>query len=107
MRQAILEAGRVRLRPIVMTTVTTVLGLMPMALGFGRGSDLRAPLAIAVIGGLLSATALTLVVVPVAYDLIEEGRVRFRSAIGLGNMRVAEGPAADPAGELPQQHRIP
>jgi HAE1 family hydrophobic/amphiphilic exporter-1 len=71
LREAILEAGRVRLRPIVMTTVTTVLGLTPMALGIGRGADLRAPLAIAVIGGLISATALTLIVVPVAYDLIE------------------------------------
>ena len=106
LREAILEAGRVRLRPIVMTTVTTVLGLMPMALGFGRGSDLRAPLAIAVIGGLLSATALTLVVVPVAYDLIEEGRVRFRSVVGLGNTRAAERPAGAPAGEPHQQHRM-
>ncbi len=71
LRAAILEAGRVRLRPIVMTTVTTVLGLLPMALGIGRGSDLRAPLAIAVIGGLLVATALTLIVVPVVYQTVE------------------------------------
>jgi hypothetical protein len=84
LRQAILEAGKVRLRPIVMTTVTTVLGLTPMALGLGRGSDLRAPLAVAVIGGLISATALTLIVVPVAYDLIEEGRVKLRTMVGLG-----------------------
>jgi HAE1 family hydrophobic/amphiphilic exporter-1 len=71
LRDAILEAGRVRLRPIVMTTVTTVLGLTPMALGIGRGADLRAPLAIAVIGGLLVATLLTLIVVPVVYSLAE------------------------------------
>jgi HAE1 family hydrophobic/amphiphilic exporter-1 len=77
-RAAILEAGRVRLRPIIMTTVTTVLGLTPMALGIGRGADLRAPLAIAVIGGLISATALTLIVVPVAYDLLESARGRLR-----------------------------
>ncbi|MCH7563524.1 MAG: efflux RND transporter permease subunit [Gemmatimonadetes bacterium] len=70
-REAILEAGRVRLRPIIMTTVTTVLGLSPMALGIGRGADLRAPLAIAVIGGLIVATMLTLIVVPVVYSLIE------------------------------------
>jgi len=89
MRDAILEAGRVRLRPIVMTTVTTVFGLLPMALGLGRGSDLRAPLAIAVIGGLLSATALTLIIVPVAYDLIEDGRVRFRAMIGMGGTESA------------------
>lgn len=84
LREAILEAGRVRLRPILMTTVTTVLGLTPMALGLGRGADLRAPLAVAVIGGLLSSTALTLIVVPVAYDLMEEVRVRVRSALGMG-----------------------
>jgi HAE1 family hydrophobic/amphiphilic exporter-1 len=76
LRDAILEAGRVRLRPIIMTTVTTVLGLTPMALGIGRGSDLRAPLAIAVIGGLVVATALTLIVVPVVYQTIETLRLR-------------------------------
>lgn len=76
LRGAILEAGRVRLRPIVMTTVTTVLGLLPMALGIGRGSDLRAPLAIAVIGGLIVATALTLIVVPVVYQSVESVRMR-------------------------------
>jgi HAE1 family hydrophobic/amphiphilic exporter-1 len=74
LRAAILEAGRVRLRPIVMTTATTVLGLVPMALGIGRGADLRAPLAIAVIGGLAVATALTLIVVPVVYQMFEQGR---------------------------------
>jgi len=76
LRDAILEAGRVRLRPIIMTTVTTVLGLFPMALGIGRGSDLRAPMAIAVIGGLLVATALTLIIVPVVYQTVELTRVR-------------------------------
>jgi HAE1 family hydrophobic/amphiphilic exporter-1 len=83
LRAAILEAGRVRLRPIVMTTVTTVLGLTPMALGLGRGADLRAPLAIAVIGGLISATALTLIVVPVAYDLFEGMRGKLRGFAGM------------------------
>jgi len=76
LRAAILEAGRVRLRPIIMTTVTTVLGLTPMAMGIGRGSDLRAPLAIAVIGGLSVATALTLIVVPVVYQTVEGLRIR-------------------------------
>jgi HAE1 family hydrophobic/amphiphilic exporter-1 len=71
MRDAILEAGRVRLRPIIMTTVTTVLGLTPLALGLGAGADLRAPLAVAVIGGLISATLLTLIVVPVIYATLE------------------------------------
>ena len=83
LRDAILEAGRVRLRPIIMTTVTTVLGLFPMALGIGRGSDLRAPLAIAVIGGLVVATALTLIVVPVVYQTAELARLRLRGQVGL------------------------
>jgi HAE1 family hydrophobic/amphiphilic exporter-1 len=74
-RVAILEAGRVRLRPILMTTVTTVLGLAPMAMGIGRGADLRAPMAVAVIGGLIVATFLTLIVVPVLYSVVEDVRV--------------------------------
>jgi len=79
LRAAIMEAGRVRLRPILMTTATTVLGLTPMALGVGRGADLRAPLAIAVIGGLLVATVLTLIVVPVVYQTVEQARASFVS----------------------------
>ena len=82
LRAAILEAGEVRLRPIVMTTVTTVLGLLPMALGIGRGADLRAPMAISVIGGLLVATALTLIVVPVVYSLVEDARRALRRRMG-------------------------
>jgi HAE1 family hydrophobic/amphiphilic exporter-1 len=74
LRDAILESGRARLRPIIMSSGTTALGLLPMALGLGRGADLRQPLALAVIGGLISSTALTLVVVPVAYTLWEDLR---------------------------------
>ena len=72
--EALQRAGRVRLRPILMTTATTVLGLTPMAIGLGEGSELRAPMALAVIGGLLSSTALTLVVIPVMYRLLDRGR---------------------------------
>lgn len=80
LREAILRAGEVRLRPIVMTTVTTVLGLLPMALGIGRGADLRAPMAVSVIGGLIVATGLTLIVVPVTYSLLEDVRALLPSA---------------------------
>ena len=73
LREAIAEAGRLRLRPIVMTTATTVLGLFPLALGWGAGADLRSPLAVVVIGGLISATFLTLIVVPVVYSLVAAG----------------------------------
>jgi HAE1 family hydrophobic/amphiphilic exporter-1 len=69
-KTALLEAGALRLRPILMTTLTTVLGLMPMALGYGEGAALRQPLAVAVIGGLTLSTLLTLVVIPCAYSLL-------------------------------------
>jgi HAE1 family hydrophobic/amphiphilic exporter-1 len=67
-REALIEAGQVRLRPILMTTLTTVLGLLPMALGWGEGSEVRTPMAITVMGGLLFATLLTLILVPVLYE---------------------------------------
>ena len=73
--EAIREAGKVRLRPILMTTATTVLGLLPMALGFGEGAELRAPLAITVIGGLLTSTILTLVVIPTAYAAFDRKKI--------------------------------
>ena len=70
-REAILMAGQVRLRPILMTTLTTVLGLLPMALGWGEGAEIRAPMAIAVMGGLSFSTLLTLVLIPAAYELVD------------------------------------
>ncbi len=68
---AVINAGRVRLRPILMTTVTTVLGLLPLALGVGEGAEIRRPLAITVIAGLISSTVLTLIVIPVVYTLLD------------------------------------
>jgi HAE1 family hydrophobic/amphiphilic exporter-1 len=73
--EALVEAGRVRVRPILMTTASTVLGLVPMALGLGDGAALRQPLAVAVIGGLALSTLLTLIVIPCAYALFP-GKVR-------------------------------
>ncbi len=72
--QAVAQAGRVRLRPILISTLTTVLGLLPMAFGGGEGSEIRQPLALTIIAGLSSSTLLTLFVVPVLYGLI--GRLR-------------------------------
>lgn len=69
-RAAVVEAGRRRLRPILMTTLTTVIGLLPLALGIGEGADAQAPLARAVIGGLLGSTPITLVLIPVAYWVV-------------------------------------
>lgn len=70
-RDAILEAGPTRLQPILMTTLTTVIGLIPMALGIGEGSEIQMPLALTVIGGLIFGTVLTLVIVPVLYSYTE------------------------------------
>jgi HAE1 family hydrophobic/amphiphilic exporter-1 len=81
-RDAIHAAGRARLRPIVMNTVTAMLGLLPMALGIGPGAELQAPLAVVVFGGLLSATLLTLVVIPVSYDVLDEWAERLRQRRG-------------------------
>ncbi|WP_456428870.1 efflux RND transporter permease subunit [Rhodocaloribacter sp.] len=69
--EAIVEAGRLRLRPILMTTLTTTLGLLPLAVGFGEGAEIRAPMAITVIGGLVVSTMLTLIVIPVMYAALD------------------------------------
>jgi HAE1 family hydrophobic/amphiphilic exporter-1 len=76
LEEALTGAGLARLRPILMTSATTIFGLMPMALGFGEGAELRAPLAVTVIGGLAVATALTLIVIPVVYSLLAGGKIR-------------------------------
>jgi HAE1 family hydrophobic/amphiphilic exporter-1 len=70
-RQALIEAGRVRLRPIMMTTLTTILGLLPMSFAWGEGGEMRAPMAVTVMGGLIFSTALTLVLIPIVYELID------------------------------------
>jgi HAE1 family hydrophobic/amphiphilic exporter-1 len=71
--EALSDAGRARLRPILMTSITTIVALLPMALGLGEGAELRAPLAITVIGGLAVATVLTLIVIPVVYSFFVRG----------------------------------
>ncbi|MEO5962235.1 MAG: efflux RND transporter permease subunit, partial [Thermomonas sp.] len=70
-RTALVEGARSRLRPIVMTTMTALFGFMPLALAFGEGSEVRSPMAITVIGGLLVSTMLTLLVIPIVYDLLD------------------------------------
>jgi hydrophobic/amphiphilic exporter-1 (mainly G- bacteria), HAE1 family len=90
--RAVVEAGRVRLRPILMSTLTTILGLLPLALIPGEGAELRVPLAVPVIGGLVLSTLLTLVVVPVLYRVVELRGERARQAAG------EPGSGAAPAG---------
>ena len=73
--EAVLEAGRIRLRPILMTSVATIIAMMPIALGLGAGSASRRPLGYAIVGGMLFSTVLTLFLVPVVYILLDEARV--------------------------------
>ena len=77
--EAILKAGPIRLRPILMTTLAMILGMLPSALGRGEGGEFRAPISIATIGGLITSTALTLVVVPVAYLLLARLLARIKA----------------------------
>ncbi|MXX62714.1 MAG: efflux RND transporter permease subunit [Holophagales bacterium] len=103
-RRAIVGAGLVRLRPILMTTATTTLGLLPMALGLGQGAEIRTPMALAVIGGLVASTVLTLIVVPTIYEIFE----RLREALSFSRERIARpatanAEAAGPAGAVAPQ----
>ncbi len=92
--EAVIEAGRLRLRPILMTTGTTVLGLLPLALGLGAGAEIQAPLARVVIGGLLASTLVTLVLIPVAYTAATGLVARLRqSRWGAGTEPDEEHPA--------------
>ncbi len=77
--EALREACPVRLRPVLMTSLTVILAMLPAAFGVGAGSDTNGPLAVAVIGGMVSSTLLTLVVVPVVYSLVENGVLRLRA----------------------------
>ena len=70
-REALAQGAESRLRPIVMTTLCTLIGFMPLAIGVGEGAEVRAPMALTVIGGLAVSTLLTLVVIPVVYDLLD------------------------------------
>jgi HAE1 family hydrophobic/amphiphilic exporter-1 len=75
---AIITAAGQRIRPILMTSLTTILSLLPMAIAFGEGASLRAPMAIAVIGGLVTSTLLSLVVIPCVYYLFEQMKKNVR-----------------------------
>ncbi len=83
--KAILEGGKSRLRPIVMTTLTTALGLLPLAIGFGDGAELRAPMAITVIAGLIVSTLLTLIVIPTMYAIMDRKVYKQKPALDQSN----------------------
>jgi predicted RND superfamily exporter protein len=101
-REAVVRAGVVRLRPILMTTLTTVLGLLPLAIGFGEGAELRQPLAVVVSFGLVVSTALTLLVIPAVYAMVPS-TVRTRAeeqeldaVVAQAERLAAAGPAGGP-----------
>jgi HAE1 family hydrophobic/amphiphilic exporter-1 len=76
-KNAILQAGQQRIRPIFMTSITTILALLPLTFGFGESASLRSPMALAVIGGLVTSTLLTLVVIPCVYDILDRIKTLF------------------------------
>ena len=76
-RQAILQAGQQRIRPIIMTSLTTILALLPLTFGLGESASLRSPMALAVVGGLVTSTLLTLIVIPCVYDVLDRFRLLF------------------------------
>lgn len=78
---AIVEAGQQRIRPIIMTTLTTILAMLPMTIGFGEGASLRSPMAIAVIGGLITSTLMSLMVIPCVYYVLEQLKRRIGNRI--------------------------
>jgi hydrophobic/amphiphilic exporter-1 (mainly G- bacteria), HAE1 family len=96
MREALIEAGRIRLRPIMMTSFALIAGMLPVALGAGEGGDFRAPLGRAVIGGLITSTLLTLLVIPTVYEILHDGRTwamgKLRRSLGQGERKPPHGP---------------
>ena len=98
-REALIEAGRVRLRPILMTTFALIAGMIPVALGVGEGADFRAPLGIAVIGGVITSTILTLLVIPTVYEILADSRDWLTAKFSRG--RSLEGPGAADAVRVP------
>jgi len=96
-REALLEAGPVRMRPIVMTTVAMIAGMIPVALARGDGAETRVPMAVAIIGGLVTSTLLTLGVVPVVYSVLDGASQRFRQLFGKRNIETVRVEAVAPA----------
>ena len=81
MRDALIEAGAIRLRPILMTTLALIAGMIPVALGTGEGADFRAPLGRAVIGGTITSTILTLFVIPTVYEILDDWREKLGARV--------------------------
>jgi HAE1 family hydrophobic/amphiphilic exporter-1 len=99
LREALIEAGAIRLRPILMTTFALIAGMIPVALGRGEGAQFRAPLGVAIIGGVLTSTLLTLLVIPTFYEVMDEWRLWLSRRFGFKPPMTAEHPI--PHGAVP------
>ncbi len=104
-RDALIEAGRIRLRPILMTTLALIAGMVPVALGLGEGADFRAPLGRAVIGGVITSTVLTLVVIPTVYEILDEWRERLFARFKRGVAVTAHATAPSPDSAMRRTRR--
>ncbi len=100
LREALIEAGRIRLRPIIMTTLALIAGMIPVAIGAGEGADFRAPLGRAVIGGTITSTLLTLLVIPTFYEIMDQTREWLTERIRriVGPRRAHPAPVPEPGG---------
>ncbi len=99
LREALIEAGAIRLRPILMTTFALIAGMLPIALGTGEGAAFRAPMGVAIIGGVITSTFLTLLVIPTIYEVMDEIRSKLAGKVGFSAPRTAEHPVVAPAGD--------
>ena len=105
-REALIQAGAIRLRPILMTTLALIAGMIPVALGVGEGAEFRAPLGRAVIGGVITSTLLTLVVIPTFYEILDEWREWVFRRFGVYKPRTAEHPIPRGVHPAPAGERI-
>jgi HAE1 family hydrophobic/amphiphilic exporter-1 len=99
LRESLIEAGAIRLRPILMTTFALIAGMLPIALGTGEGAAFRAPMGVAIIGGVITSTFLTLLVIPTIYEVMDEVRSKLAGKVGLAAPHTGEHPVVAPAGD--------
>jgi len=105
-REALIQAGAIRLRPIMMTTLALIAGMIPVALGIGEGAEFRAPLGRAVIGGVITSTLLTLVVIPTFYEILDEWREWVFTKFGVYKRSTAEHPIPRAAGATARGEKL-
>src|SRR5436190_22795345 len=99
LRESLIEAGAIRLRPILMTTFALIAGMLPIALGTGEGSAFRAPMGVAIVGGVITSTFLTLLVIPTFYEILDEWRQWFSRKVGMAPKQMTAEHAVPAAGD--------